>query len=85
MIRVMIIVRPIDTDCIVIMQMPAVCRTNLGKVVTGVFGICLLVVTGVVDDPHRPRLSSCSENLLSPVFFFFFLSTVFFFFLSGDF
>lgn len=47
MIRVMIIVRPIDTDCIVIMQMPLFVA-RMGKVVTGVFGICL-VVTGVVD------------------------------------
>lgn len=47
MIRVMIIVRPIDTDCIVIMQMPLFVA-RMGKVVTGVFGICF-VVTGVVD------------------------------------
>lgn len=46
MIRVMIIVRPIDTDCIVIMQMPLFVA-RMGKVVTGVFGICF-VVTGVV-------------------------------------
>lgn len=46
MIRVMIIVHPIDTDCIVIMQMPLFVA-RMGKVVTGVFGICL-PVTGVV-------------------------------------
>lgn len=56
MIRVMIIVRPIDTDCIGIMQMPQFAGRT-GKVVPGVFRSCL-VTTGAVDVDTNAGLPS---------------------------
>lgn len=69
MIRVMIIVRPIDTDCIVIMQMPLFVA-RMGKVVTGVFGICF-VVTGVVHVLHV-LVNIIANNVALRKFSFFF-------------